>query len=309
MSHSEADLKALTVVKLKELLAARSLPVTGKKDELIARLLSNSDAPLTADSTGPASATDEPDGTGLSGTAEASAAATGESERSAGQTGEALGKGPAVEAAGAAGDATESAAPAANGDAPAAPAPTAEEAAAAQAQVDADKLAAARLEEDKRAARAARFGNAAPSAEAAAPKEGDESAEAKKKRAERFGLEVDAGKKDEAKGDDKLNKSLAALDAPLGSNKRQREPKKPLATSKTNPQGDKSVAGAAAETKARAGKVDARSAAAEPAAAVAADPELKKKLEEEEEKKRKRAARFAPPAAEEPQEKKTKIDA
>ncbi|TNY22185.1 hypothetical protein DMC30DRAFT_415302 [Rhodotorula diobovata] len=293
MSHSEADLKALTVVKLKELLAARSLPVTGKKDDLIARLLANPDAPLTADSTGPASATDEPDGTGLSGTAEAGAAATGEGERSAGQTGEALGKG-GVEA--------EEAKDGAEGGEPD-KVLTEEEKKAAQAQVDADKLAAARLEEDKRAARAARFGAAAPSAEATAGGPVDESAEAKKKRAERFGLEVDADKK----SDDKLNKSLAALDAPLGANKRQREPKKPLPTSKnTGAPGEKGVVGAAAE---KGSKVDAKSAAAEPAAAVAADPELKKKLEEEEEKKRKRAERFGPPPAEAPQEKKTKVDA
>lgn len=157
-------------------------------------------------------------------------------------------------------------------------------------------MAAARLEEDKRAARAARFGAAAPSAEATAGGPVDESAEAKKKRAERFGLEVDADKK----SDDKLNKvraahaascsllstsetltprvlpqSLAALDAPLGANKRQREPKKPLPTSKnTGAPGEKGVVGAAAE---KGSKVDAKSAAAEPAAAVAADPELKKK--------------------------------
>lgn len=154
-------------------------------------------------------------------------------------------------------------------------------------------MAAARLEEDKRAARAARFGAAAPSAEATAGGPVDESAEAKKKRAERFGLEVDADKK----SDDKLNKvraahaascsllstsetltpsvlpqSLAALDAPLGANKRQREPK--ITSKNTGAPGEKGVVGAAAE---KGSKVDAKSAAAEPAAAVAADPELKKR--------------------------------
>jgi hypothetical protein len=38
-SHSESELKALKVADLKELCTARSLPTTGRKDELIARLL------------------------------------------------------------------------------------------------------------------------------------------------------------------------------------------------------------------------------------------------------------------------------
>ncbi|BGP49257.1 hypothetical protein JCM10450v2_005140 [Rhodotorula kratochvilovae] len=281
MSHSEADLKALTVVKLKELLAARSLPVTGKKDELIARLLAHPDAPLTADTTGPTSAVDEPDGTGLAATAEATAASTTETPRSAGETTQALAAGSAD---------AEDAAPATGG----------EDAAAAAKEDEAAQLAAAReaarLEEEKRAARLARFGGA-PAV--------DESEEEKKKRAERFGLEQQQGAS--GAGDDKLNKSLAALDAPLGSQKRQREPKVPKQTSKTAPVGEKGVVGAAAATK---GGVSAAATAAEPAAAVAADPELKKRVEEEEEKKRKRLERFGPPAGgEAPQEKKAKVDA
>ena len=38
-NHSESELKALKVADLKELCTARSLPTTGRKDELIARLL------------------------------------------------------------------------------------------------------------------------------------------------------------------------------------------------------------------------------------------------------------------------------
>lgn len=38
-AHTEAELKALKVQDLKDLLTERSLPTSGKKDELIARLL------------------------------------------------------------------------------------------------------------------------------------------------------------------------------------------------------------------------------------------------------------------------------
>ncbi|GJN91444.1 hypothetical protein Rhopal_004467-T1 [Rhodotorula paludigena] len=280
MAFSEADLKALTVVKLKELLAERSLPVTGKKDDLISRLLSSPDAAPTADTTGATASTDEPDGAGLSGTAEATAAAASTDAGAAQAQDEGLKSGAA--------------------DADAAQPATGGAEGAQQAQEDAARQLeqareAARVEEDKRRQRAARFGVQVD--DAATGVKVDESDELKRKRAEKFGIQVA-----EDKGADvKMNKSLAGLDSALGSNKRQRVPK---GTSKTDPAGEKGVVGAAA---ASAKGVKAQDAAAEPAAAVAADPELKKRLEEEEEKKRKRAARFNQP--EQPQEKKVKVDA
>ncbi|GAA5889461.1 hypothetical protein JCM5296_006368 [Sporobolomyces johnsonii] len=285
MSYSESTLKALTVPKLKEILAAHSLPVTGRKDELIARILASpaASADETADSTGPSAATDEPDGTGLSGTAEISAAVATEArvgESSAPEEDEGLNTGEAVEGA-----------PVAAGGAPVPPEQSAEDTAAAEQAAKEARAEAAKLEEDKRKARAARFGvTLAPAAE----KEG-QTDEALKKRAERFGL--DAKAEDPAK----LDQSLDALDRALGANKRERKPKP---TSKAVPVDGVSVADAAAS---KGGPISPASAAAEPAAAVAADPELAKRMAEEEDKKRKRAARFGP-APTEPQEKKAKVD-
>ncbi|KAI5476575.1 hypothetical protein MNV49_007522 [Pseudohyphozyma bogoriensis] len=49
MSHTEADLKALTVVKLKDLLKDAGLAVSGKKDELISRILENENQEQSAE--------------------------------------------------------------------------------------------------------------------------------------------------------------------------------------------------------------------------------------------------------------------
>ncbi|GAA5935937.1 hypothetical protein JCM1841_006596 [Sporobolomyces salmonicolor] len=285
MSYSESSLKALTVPKLKEILAAHSLPVTGRKDELVARILASpaASAAETADSTGPSAATDEPDGTGLSGTAEVSAAAATEArvgESSAVEEDQGLGTGEAVEGG-----------PVAAGGGGAQPEQSAEDKAAAEQAAKEARAEAAKLEEEKRKARAARFGvPVAPATE----KEG-QTDEALKQRAERFGLST------KEEGPAKLDKSLDALDRALGANKRERNPKP---TSKAVPVNGVSVADAAAST---GGPISPASAAAEPAAAVAADPELAKRMAEEEDKKRKRAARFGA-AATEPQEKKAKVD-
>ncbi|GAA5956005.1 hypothetical protein JCM21900_002643 [Sporobolomyces salmonicolor] len=285
MSYSESSLKALTVPKLKEILAAHSLPVTGRKDELVARILASpaASAEETADSTGPSAATDEPDGAGLSGTAELSAAVATEArvgESSAVEEDQGLGTGEAVEGG-----------LVAAGGGAAQPEPSAEDKAAAEQAAKEARAEAAQLEEEKRKARAARFGvTVAPAAE----KEG-QTDEALKQRAERFGLSTK--EEDPAK----LDKSLDALDRALGANKRERKPKP---TSKAVPVNGVSVADAAAST---GGPISLASAAAEPAAAVAADPELAKRMADEEDKKRKRAARFGA-AATEPQEKKAKVD-
>ncbi|KAK4704544.1 SAP domain-containing ribonucleoprotein, partial [Phenoliferia sp. Uapishka_3] len=53
-AHTETSLKALTVPKLKELLVAAGLSVTGKKDELISRILEAPTVPLASASPAPA---------------------------------------------------------------------------------------------------------------------------------------------------------------------------------------------------------------------------------------------------------------
>ncbi|GAA5867331.1 hypothetical protein JCM8547_003309 [Rhodosporidiobolus lusitaniae] len=280
-TYTEASLKGLTVPKLKDILAAHSLPVTGKKDDLIQRILSSPglspSTPSTTDTTGPASATDEPDGLGETGLAEVSAAANLTTEQGAEEVGEGLKSKDAEEAEvdqqGGGEDAAKAAEEAAK---------KVEEAKKAREQ-----------EEERRRKRAERFGQVPGEEEAA-----------KKARAEKYGLQIEEG----ANG---LEKSLAALDRPLGQ-KRQREPKpsKPASASaidpaskSSNPANGGGVVNAAASKK---GGVSAAEASAEPAAAVAADPELRAKLEAEEEKKRKRLERFGGGAA--PAEKKAKLD-
>ncbi|GAA6044601.1 hypothetical protein JCM8097_007448 [Rhodosporidiobolus ruineniae] len=276
--YTESQLRALTVPKLKELLAAHSLPVTGKKDDLVARILAASlgpDTPTTTDTTGPSSSVDEPDGLGQSGLAETTAAVSTETERSAQEVVEGTKAGSAAE---------ESALPAVGGDAAAA-----QSEADAAAQVEAARLAREQ-EEERRRKRLERFGGNG------AAKEESEEELAKKRRAEKYGIQVE----EPAKGDAKLDKSLAALDRPLGS-ARQRKDKKPDPQSKSSAPstGGPGVVDAAAPGK-------KAQASAEPAAAVAADPELAKRLEAEEEKKRKRAERFGGGPAQ--PEKKAKLD-
>ncbi|BGP09103.1 hypothetical protein OF846_003265 [Rhodotorula toruloides] len=275
---SESDLKSLTVVKLKELLAERSLPVTGRKDDLIARLLSSSTTsttgaeasttlpPPTTDTTGPASSTDGPDGAGLSGTAEVSAAANTETDlRSAEEKDEGLKSAP--------------------------PPPEVSE-----DERKALLAAQAKDEEERRRKRAERFGLSAIQGE-----KGDDSDEAKRKRAERFGLQNAEGEEEGgAQVDKKMGKSLEALSSALGSS-RTRKPKAD-ATSKSAPSTEKSVPQLAGSKK---GKDEAK---AEPAAKVQADPELQKRIEEEEAKKRKRAERFGNASAAAQPEKKQKTD-
>lgn len=167
-------------------MAERSLPVTGRKDELIARLLSasaSSDDQPTLDSTGPAAATDEPDGDlGLSGTGMASQAVTStETDRDAQHADEGLKTGTTP----------------AGGDEGA---PAAGE--VGQNDDDAKKAAeeAIRIEMEKRKARAAKFGipeSASSSSTAADKKEPaggavEDSEEVKRKRAERFGTTLPA---------------------------------------------------------------------------------------------------------------------
>ncbi|PRQ76495.1 hypothetical protein AAT19DRAFT_11913 [Rhodotorula toruloides] len=214
--YTESDLKSLTVVKLKELLADRSLPVTGRKDDLITRLLSSTTTtsagaeatttlPLpTTDTTGHASSTDEPDGAGLSGTAEVSAASGAEDLRSAEEKDEGL---------------------------KSATAPVPE---VSEEQKKALLAFQAKDEEERRRKRAERFGLSAIQGE-----KGDEGEEVKRKRAERFGLQ-NAGE-EEAGGevDKKMGKSLEALSSALGTS-RTRKPKAD-ATSKSAPSAEKSV--------------------------------------------------------------------
>ncbi|GAA5886639.1 hypothetical protein JCM3774_005512 [Rhodotorula dairenensis] len=322
-TFSEAELKALTVVKLKELLAERSLAVTGRKDELVSRLLAaaaSSDDRPTLDSTGPAASTDEPDGNlGLTATGLATqAVASTETDRDAQHADQGLKTGSEVQQ-------TEQA------QTDTATATTETDAAAAAAAADEEE--AIRIEMEKRKARAAKFGTADSASAATAPATAtaagkkepaggavDDSEEVKRKRAERFGTELPtpaapaAGdvQKSEANqqqnGDAKVKKSLALLDSALGSNRRP----KPESNKQSNPApSSKSSApangGGVTNAAAAGGKVSPGEAAAEPAAAVAADPELQKRLEEEEEKKRKRAARFGN-APSEPAGKKAKVD-
>ena len=188
-------------------MAERSLPVTGRKDELIARLLTasaSSDDQPTLDSTGAAAATDEPDGDlGLSGTGMASqAVASTETDRDAQHADEGLKTGTTtVDAAGderaAAGEVGQ------NDDDKKA----AEEAAAAEEAV--------RIEMEKRKARAAKFGipESASSSTTADKKEPaggavEDSEEVKRKRAERFGTTLPAtaeGESKKSEGDEQQN--------------------------------------------------------------------------------------------------------
>lgn len=175
-------------------MAERSLPVTGRKDELIARLLTasaSSDDQPTLDSTGAAAATDEPDGDlGLSGTGMASQAVTStETDRDAQHADEGLKTGTTAAAAG--GDEGAPAGEVGQNDDDK---KAAEEAAAAAAEE------AVRVEMEKRKARAAKFGTAEPasSSTAAADKKEpaggavEDSEEVKRKRAERFGTTLPA---------------------------------------------------------------------------------------------------------------------
>ncbi|SGZ26995.1 BQ5605_C025g10020 [Microbotryum silenes-dioicae] len=252
--HTETSLKALTVPKLKDLLTAASLSTVGKKDELIARL-------LEAKVENGSSASAEPEAAATS-TTTTKVEPIALTENAVASSTEA----PSTDAA----SVTPAApAPAAT---PAVPEPTAEE--------KAERL---RLEQEKRAARAARFGVVGNGATAAAAV--DEMAKAKEERAKRFGLPQEGEKEKQ----DQLDKSLSALDRPLGE-KRAREPKAP-----------KPATGAP------------NSAAATPAKAAAPaekekeiDPELAAKIAQEEERKRKRAERFGAPA---PVEKKAKTAA
>jgi len=126
-----------------------------------------------------------------------------------------------------------------------------------------------RQEEEKRKARLARFGGGGETTSSSSSNENgnvNEVEEAKKKRAERFGVAIDQDQQQQ----EKLNKSLDLLDKPLGSkNRRERKPKNDTApTSKSNPTNEKTVAQ----------KIGNSAAAAEPAAALAAaDPELQKR--------------------------------
>ncbi|GAA6005793.1 hypothetical protein JCM10207_007233 [Rhodosporidiobolus poonsookiae] len=313
-SYTPDALKTLTVPKLKDILAQHSLPVTGRKDDLIARILAASLAPsdpATTDTTGPASATDEPDGQGHAGTAEVSQAANADDAASA----QAVVQGSTEPSA-----AADGAQPAQGGDD--ATAAAEEDAAAALEKAQAAREA----EEERRRKRLERFGGGVSAGE---EKKLSDEEEAKKKRAEKFGIQVEEPKADTGK----LDKSLALLDAPLGSQRRQRAPKstEPGPTSKSNPATENGVVGAAlkAAQNGKKGKVTPGEAAAEPAAAVKADPELQKRkagcwfstasssadafkmgrrrIAEEEEKKRKRAERFNAPS--QPAEKKAKLDA
>ncbi|GAA5909216.1 SAP domain-containing protein [Sporobolomyces salmoneus] len=276
MSYTESSLKALTVVKLKEILSTHSLPVTGKKDDLISRILSSdlsSSDPDTADPT--SNATDEPDGSGVGSAQEVGPAATSTTEEGVENGVNEQIQSEGQEIATATEEETETK-------------ETVE--GPSEEELKKEREERARLEEEKRKARLARFGG---NGSASTNGEKDEVEEAKKKRAERFGIPAGEEENDQKK----LNKSLDLLDKPLGSNRREKKPKV-AATSKSNPTNERTVAS----------KLNNPQAAAEPAAAMAAaDPELQKKLAEEEEKKKKRAARFGGGASE-PQEKKTKTD-
>lgn len=160
-----------------ELLATHSLPVTGKKDDLIQRLLAHlstlSSEPTTTDTTGAASAVDEPDGQGHSGTAEVSQAANVETEKSAEEVVDGVRTAPGAEEA--------------QGELDAGGVKDKEE------EEEAVKKQAREAEEEKRRKRAERFnvgggGSAGPSEEEVA----------KLKRAEKFGT---GGQKEEQQAD------------------------------------------------------------------------------------------------------------
>ncbi|GAA6064707.1 hypothetical protein JCM10212_001612 [Sporobolomyces blumeae] len=301
--YTEPQLKALTVVKLKDILTSLSLPVTGKKDELVSRILDSSSSGGQATTTRPldptGQATDEPDGQGVGSAQEVGPAAAATANVEPEQVGDVVaansnGQGTAdIES-----NATAPSTGAGDDASKAQPEVSDEERRQAEEAEKAKRLEGLRVEEEKRKARLARFGGGGG---ATASNGTSEEEDAKKRRAEKFGLVQEVQEKDDAR----LNKSLDALDRPLGSNRRERNPK---ATSKTNPAQDQTVADKVAQN--GQAKVDAKSAAAEPAAAAAADPELAKRLAQDEEKKRKRAERFGAPATNEaPQEKKTKTDA
>lgn len=297
-------------------MAERSLPVTGRKDELIARLLTasaSSDDQPTLDSTGAAAAIDEPDSDlGLSGTGMATQAVTStETDRDAQHADEGLKTGTTT----AGGD---EGAPAAAGEV---------------GQNDDDKAAeeAIRIEMEKRKARAAKFGTAEPALSSTAattskkePAGGavEDSEEVKRKRAERFGTTLPAAaatdgetKKPEGNeqqnGDAKVKKvrqralacrnivawyllqttadnctlskpstaqSLALLDSALGSNRRPKsDSNKQQKPAPSSKSSAPANGGGVTNAAQKGGKISAGEAAAEPAAAVAADPELQKR--------------------------------
>ncbi|GAA6022687.1 hypothetical protein JCM11491_000567 [Sporobolomyces phaffii] len=216
MSYTEQSLKALTVVKLKEILAQHSLAVTGKKDDLVARILesdlSSSSDPVP-DAT--ATATDEPDGAGVGAAQELGPAVASASTETDETTID-----PPVDANPAAADAvpassTETTTTAAG--------PNPEEQRLA-------REAALEQEEEKRKARLARFGGGGGGT---ATSDAAATDDAKKKRAERFGITLnDSSASSERQS--KLDHSLDLLDKPLGSNRRERE-RKPKAADTTKP--------------------------------------------------------------------------
>ncbi|KAK4054283.1 hypothetical protein OIO90_003516 [Microbotryomycetes sp. JL221] len=187
--HTDASLKALTVAKLKELLSEQGLPVSGKKDELVARLLEAQSSSATNNGT----AQQQQQIT----TADASSTTTATATQQNDATTAASASAPAVSASGDVA-AANGATPAADAAKPASVELTAEQRAERNKQ-----------EEDKRKARLARFGGQSTDAINAAD-------DALKKRAERFGVDQSQ--------DDGLDKSIDKLDQPLGS-KRERPAK------------------------------------------------------------------------------------
>lgn len=207
-----------------ELLSSAGLPVSGKKEELIARLLASDDA--GNDST--------PAGSGAS-TALAATAVDAVSTTATNDTATAVADSataPAtIDAATSSKDVPSSATPAAaSADTAAPPAP------AAPVELTAEqKTERLQVEEAKRKARSERFGVSAPSAEAAAKGAGDDKL---KSRAERFGLAEQEGKGANPaekvicccsnelarQGSRTISQSVDALDRALGE-KRQRQPK------------------------------------------------------------------------------------
>ncbi|GAA5935546.1 SAP domain-containing protein [Sporobolomyces koalae] len=201
--HTLESLKALTVVKLKDILAARALPVTGKKDDLIARILeSSTTAEPTLDST--AQATDEPDGAGVGTVQElAPAAAT---------------------------------APAPTPD----EAPLAAAAESGPSQEELERIQREKLdqEEHKRKLRLARFGGGDSSTTTT-----EDAAEIEKqKRAQRFGLETTTDTTRAESLTKSVNSLDQALGSNRRERKPKPTSGNPAPTSKSNPRNEQTVA-------------------------------------------------------------------